>query len=258
MALTAITGAAGAGASFAVGSAAQHRRAGIDPRRRGLAMRTSSESIRPRHAEAGMASPSECLTPLLSVLCDQGHATCDLDLPFDQLARALGRPGEPEEILPRLSSESRPGSLSARYGCHQFPWHSDGAVALQPPRWILLRAVRMHGTSSTELLDPSSEVLAALRRTVLRTTPASGGVRYLPAYVPTGTNRYRLRWDLSKATPSRLEAERLISIARPTAKVEWREGRTLIFDNERILHRRPGVSPTQVRVLERIYVWSDA
>jgi len=92
-------------------------------------------------------------------------------------------------------------SLSGKYGWSPFPWHTDGAVSLNPPRWILLRAVEMSAPSSTELHQPSSTAVARLKRTVLRVQDRRGSVRYLPALTSDAQGYERLRWDPRTCRP---------------------------------------------------------
>ena len=46
----------------------------------------------------------------------------------------------------------------------------------------------------------------------------------------------------------------LIEAESPTAICEWVEGRVLLVDNWRLLHRRPAVNPSALRRLIRSYV----
>lgn len=93
-----------------------------------------------------------------------------------------------------------------------------------------------------------------MRRTVLRATDRTGRIQYLPAAVPNETGR-RFRWDPRTCQPRAgltvAEMERQL----PTTTIQWKQGRLLIIDNARLLHRRPAVSGKAERLLERIYVW---
>lgn len=177
------------------------------------------------------------------------------DADITDIGASLGRMGQPAALTPKRQDEADSWSHSGIYGLGVFPWHTDGAVSSNPPRWIVLRALETSSTTSTELLQIDSTLLAKLRRTVLRTTERLGRVKYLPAVVPYGDG-WRLRWDPRICEPVRGLAVQEVASCEPTARVTWRPGRVLVIDNYRLLHRRPAVSGEERRVLERTYVWS--
>lgn len=95
----------------------------------------------------------------IAALAENGYALCTGALDFESLQR-LGRPSAPETVTARHTSSARLGSLSANYGFGEFAWHTDGAIALAPPRWAVLRAIRLSDPTWTELLDPSPGMMA--------------------------------------------------------------------------------------------------
>lgn len=165
-----------------------------------------------------------------------------------------GRWGSPTLLVAREKVKADAWSLSGAYGLGEFPWHTDGAVSSRPPRWIVLRGLRVPDRTSTEILDPGPSLLAEMRRTVLRAVDRAGRARHLPAAVPDN-GRWRIRWDPRTCTPRVGLSLHEVDVQPTTAVVEWREGRVLILDNTRLLHRRPTVAAG--RVLERTYVWSE-
>lgn len=171
------------------------------------------------------------------------------------VANALGHSESSELLIPRTRGESRPRTHSATVGYDAFPWHTDGAVALYPPDWLVLRGVRFVSPTWTELVDPPIPVVRLLSRTVLRAQPGSGRARYFPAHLPsTRSTRSRVRWDESKCRPNRADIGETVRQLRPTACVTWHESQILVIDNARLLHRRPAVVDKH-RAIERIYVW---
>lgn len=172
------------------------------------------------------------------------------------VARRLGRPGEPHLLMPRDRLESDKWSLSGAYGLGSFPWHTDGAVSPRPPRWLVLRALRVPERTSTELLEVSPELLDGMSRTVLRITNRVGQVRYSPAVLPDG-KRWRLRWDPRICAPRGAVSVRFMEEQSATSVIEWQAQRLLIIDNTRLLHRRPSVNARVERVLERTYLWEN-
>lgn len=167
-----------------------------------------------------------------------------------------GRVSASELLIPREPANARPSTLSARVGYGEFPWHTDGAVALFPPDWLILRGVRFSQPTATELADPSWSLLRLLSRTVLKAQNANGGKRYFPAHLgATPGGGPRIRWDETKCRPNRADVQERIRCLEPSASIGWREGQALVVDNRRMLHRRPSVVAAD-RAIERLYVWA--
>lgn len=189
------------------------------------------------------------------VLSSRGYAWLD-GATSSAVGAQLGRTGPSEVLAPRERAAADPWSLSGAYGLRAFPWHTDGAIASKPPRWLLLRAVRLSRPTCTELLDPHPELLAVLRRTVLRVTDRAGRVRHLPAAVYE-RDGWRLRWDPRTCRPRVGIPVEEMEKHPPSATIEWRRDCLLVVDNTRLLHRRPAVDGLAERLIERTYVWDD-
>jgi alpha-ketoglutarate-dependent taurine dioxygenase len=172
-----------------------------------------------------------------------------------ELIENLGRLGQPQLLHPTDRDGTRRWSLSGTFGRDAFPWHTDGAVSSSPPRWIVLRPVRLSEPTVTELLSLSAELCERLERTVLLAKDRAGRARYLPALTLT-KDGYRLRWDPRTCQSRSTAVARDIAAAMPTSVVSWKPDVTLVIDNYKLLHRRPAVSAAAQRVLERTYVWS--
>jgi|NGEPerStandDraft_6_1074524.scaffolds.fasta_scaffold28875_2 L-asparagine oxygenase len=168
----------------------------------------------------------------------------------------LGRTGESSILSPHEPTIADQWSLSGTYGLDRFPWHTDGAVSSHPPRWLILRGVSVSEPTATELLEPGPDLLGLLRQTVLRTQDRIGRVRHLPAVVPTEFG-HRLRWDPRICTPRSGASVPEVETHEPTAVLSWKPGRLAVFDNARLLHRRPAVVKGPGRQLERTFVWED-
>jgi Taurine catabolism dioxygenase TauD, TfdA family len=187
-------------------------------------------------------------------LSELGYVWVDAeDIPL--VISAFERVGKPTELTPRSKNEADPWSLSGTYGLGAFPWHTDGAISVHPPHLILLRVIRMSEPSSTDLLDPSPQILTALQSTVLRATDRAGRHRYLPAAMPTNGGRWRVRWDPRTCMPKTGMTIAEMEQQEATTRVEWRTNRFLVIDNLRLLHRRPAVDSHAERSLERTYIW---
>jgi alpha-ketoglutarate-dependent taurine dioxygenase len=160
-------------------------------------------------------------------------------------------------LLARDRSSAAAWSLSGAYGLGAFPWHTDGALSTNPPRWLVLRAVTLERPTWTEILAPDADLIAQLRRTVLRGTDRLGRVRYLPALTRRPDGVDRVRWDVRTCPPVTGLKMTHVEQKPASALVEWQVGRLLIIDNARVLHRRPSVAEAGERRIERTYVWSE-
>lgn len=195
------------------------------------------------------------MTGISRSLEEHGYVVLDQADDSGAAAAALGRAGPPVMLRARPRDAADPWSLSGVYGLGAFPWHTDGAIDPNPPRWLMLTAVQVTEPTCTELLAPTPEVWAALRRTVLRAVDRRGRVRHLPAALPATSGRWRLRWDPRTCEPSGDMTIEDMARQDATAEVKWRSGRTVIVDNSRLLHRRPAVNETTTRLLQRVHIW---
>lgn len=193
---------------------------------------------------------------LCAVIALRGYLIIRAGTEVSTLLDRLGNPGRPTLLRSVNQAAARAWSLSGRFGCEAFPWHTDGAISSAPPRWIALRPLELSARTGTELLEPGPAFLSHLQSTVLLARDRVGRARYLPAVVKT-TEGHRLRWDPRTCTPQPAAIAAELAAADATATVEWHPDRVLVFDNHRLLHRRPAVPASSIRVLERTYIWSD-
>lgn len=180
-----------------------------------------------------------------------GFVVVDEREELEHIAQILGRSGPPEVLKARASGEG--WSHSDTYGFGAFPWHTDGAVSLDPPRWFVLTAVTIPEETMTSILKPNPALVRSLRRTTLKVRDRQGAVRYLPAAVREA-NGHRLRWDPRIATPTQGVLMNDIEMTPATAHISWSPGRSAIIDNHRTLHRRPPVTAETERTLTRYYI----
>lgn len=157
-------------------------------------------------------------------------------------------------LRPRKTQEGRRGTFSAMHGLNEFPWHTDGAIADDPPRFVLLHSPKASSTP-TELLRITSDssYLQALRRAVLYVR--YGRPRYLRA-VERVAGTTRVRWDPDKLSVASPQIAGLPDASTaPDAKIDWRTDSVALIDNWQCLHRRPKVHKNDSdRVLTRSYV----
>lgn len=169
-----------------------------------------------------------------------------------------------DELRPRARREARPGSMSAATGLGAQPWHMDMAHRPLPARFVLLSCVDAgQQDCATELLDwrqslPGDDLdQAASEPMRVRSGRASFYATMLDP------RRRFLRCDPT-CISGLTDAGRALQIAIgrasciPTHQVCWQPGRTLIFDNWRLLHRRADASRSRQRTLLRISIMGQA
>lgn len=188
------------------------------------------------------------------LLLDRGFVVFDSRTAAEPLLKILGRESPREVLEPKAAASGGAWSHSDWYGFGAFPWHTDGAVAALPPRWMVLECEAIEGTTATQLLKPTSEVIQRFRRCAMKVRERAGRVRHLPAASPIGGGGVRLRWDPRVCETNDPLLEEMLRDAAPTAVCEWTAKRILVVDNWRVLHRRPEVEPMRERRLVRTYV----
>lgn len=167
-------------------------------------------------------------------------------------------------ISPMPQEASRVNTLSSRYGTGRFPFHTDTAYWLRPPRYLLLHCRDPgSGRRPTLLIDSSKWRLNRKDRSVLlRGLWIIGGKQPFLSTVFTKTPvGVHIRYDRDCMRPAAASGElaaaltlRKIHSSRPI-KIVWRRGMMLIIDNHRMLHSRGSASaPDPDRQLGRVLV----
>jgi alpha-ketoglutarate-dependent taurine dioxygenase len=186
-------------------------------------------------------------------LSSNGYAFGDTSRILDFADSHLGsrRPGG---LLTPKTQNSSEGTHSGIFGLGEFPWHTDGAVSDNPPRWMILTCLRDKSNANTELYSPKEQELEVLRDLVLRSQNSLGQVRYLPA-VSKRRGVPLVRWDPRACPPTDPVSADLFSESVADVSITWIEGASLIVDNYRYLHRRTRVIGGQERLLQRDYIY---
>ncbi|WP_083837285.1 TauD/TfdA family dioxygenase [Gordonia effusa] len=191
----------------------------------------------------------------LALLSLRGWTWTDEEHVFSTLAARLGTTEVRGQILrPTVVDDARKGTHSATVGLGEFPWHTDGAIALNPPQWMVLRCIEANQPTSTQICIPTGDLRRALRRLTLLIRQESGRKAYLPAFVNSGPKEWRLRWDPRAIVIGPDDARAAVESAQPTDEVAWQPGRILILDNHRVMHRRPSVPAATGRALLRTFI----
>jgi hypothetical protein len=194
-----------------------------------------------------------------------------------ELAQSLGRPHATraggsiiDRLVPTERQQARPGTMSYHLGFEEFPFHTDGAYLIIPPRFILLRLADGADSLRPTLVCPFSSLSLSNgeSETLSRDVWLVRGSRrpFLSPILSDGTvhGHILLRFDLFCMKPASRRSERSAQIfesalekANPV-EVIWTPNRALILDNWRTLHAR-GEGPldrNEGRILERVSVQS--
>jgi alpha-ketoglutarate-dependent taurine dioxygenase len=181
---------------------------------------------------------------------------------LDSIGRMLGSGSSLwHEIQARNRDDARRRSLSGIHGRDAFPWHSDGAIALEPPRYILMYCDSQHFDEPTEVLSLRHESMAQLVRSMARTVLLVENSRSELRYT-TALKRLRsgmvARWDTRvchpRASRPARETVAALAAAEPTGSITWAPGTGAVIDNFAALHRRPCVR-SALRTLHRKYIF---
>lgn len=194
------------------------------------------------------------ITEHLSLLSSRGWTWTDDEHIYGTLASRLGTDEVRRQVLrPTATEDARKGTHSASVGLGEFPWHTDGAIALTPPQWMVLRCIEATHPTSTQICLPGADLRRELHSLTLLIRQESGRKAYVPAIINAGRGEWRLRWDPRSAVFGPNEARSAVEHAQPTDEVAWRPGRILVLNNHRVMHRRPSVSSTG-RALVRTFL----
>lgn len=233
------------------------------------------------------------LLTVLNNLQSQGWAELDFassDSDCTEILRfaaTLGSPtpsrfGGPLVDILRIRSEmeASPWSLSAKFGKGMFPFHTDQAKLLVPPRYIILRCRRLKASRRPTLihdfkaLDLSCEEEKALSRSIW----VVGGGRgcfltsVLTSHSASGESLIRFDTNCMKpAHPKFYNCKDILGKALSRTKpikVNWYEGLGIVLDNWRILHARSNneisctessshCQETEEREIERVLITSN-
>jgi L-asparagine oxygenase len=173
-------------------------------------------------------------------------------------------PGHYRVISPTPREISRPNTLSSRYGTGRFPFHTDTAYWLVPPRYLLLHCKNPgSGGRPTLLIDSSKWRLNRNERSaLLRGIWIVGDKRpFLATILARTSTGMRIRYDRDCMRPAASSGElaaalitRKVRSSRPS-KVTWSRGMLLILDNHRMLHARGAANASDLdRQLARVLV----
>ena len=182
------------------------------------------------------------------------------------LARQLGKPvatrgrGLVDVLVPQVSSQAKPRSLSAQTGAGPQPWHVDLSHCTEPARYLVMSCLREgQAQAPTELLDRNA-FLSQWARSDASSEPflVRSGRRSFYGTILEGSKQF-VRFDpgcMHGVTKRAKELmRRLLEEAPPPTYVhQWVAGDFLLIDNWRLLHRRTDAGESLNRMLLRVTV----
>lgn len=182
------------------------------------------------------------------------------------LIYALRRLGAVRErtLVPKYSTTDGRLTLSNKFGFGEFPFHTDRAFDVRPPRIVALfddssrsTAVCTKVAALQSLPKPAQKVL----RRAMWIKLERHGESYLPGMFMTNMgNGYR--FDTSLMRPGNAVAEHCANglhevFEELSLKIDWTRANTVLIDNWNSVHARGAVEKADVGVrrLTRLEVW---
>ncbi|MDG1287905.1 MAG: hypothetical protein P8P30_10165 [Rickettsiales bacterium] len=156
---------------------------------------------------------------------------------------------------------ARPNTLSHTFGLNQFPFHTDAASAVIPPKYIILFAPPLR-TTNTLVLSPlkhSSLDAKTCQKAAFRVFDSHRAHSY--KFWNLARNLDYIRFNPLIMQPINNEAEKVAAILKNdldrAIEISWRETRFLVINNHKILHSREKVKESDAHsYLRRIMVWN--
>lgn len=180
--------------------------------------------------------------------------------------RSLGRLKQ-TLLTPKDKSHARPFTLSSLHGKERFPFHTDGALEVRPPRLIILINASDQRFISPTVVSP----IALLPSDYQRDLRASRWLcKFGSAKVPlfgffTAAQGSGYRFDLDALSPGCRFAEKCANdiiplLAERAAPVCWQPWSYVVIDNWNVTHGRSAVSEAEISVrrIERWEFWPYA
>ncbi|WP_436491560.1 hypothetical protein [Chitinophaga sp. ARDCPP14] len=192
---------------------------------------------------------------------------------FVNIGNQLGTPmksrrnGEVIDLLkPTTSINASQHSLSRLFGLSEFPYHTDGAYLLRPPKYILLRYKEGEEDPTPTIILPflfflNSDDIDYLRRECWSVFGRNWGFYSSVVNLDINTKQLFLRYDvgcmncISKV--SLIEKIIASQVSRGLCvNISWSPGKTLIINNWMVLHNRPSVKMSELdkRTLQRLMI----
>ena len=204
----------------------------------------------------------------LKKVVDQGWL--EIDFPHDQsllkLAEQYGHPigirlnaNASDVLIPREKKDAKVHSLSAEYGMEAFPFHTDCAYYLVPPRFIFFRSKIVNNNCATLLHKISNLHFSPTQIELLKTGLFE--IRgHHKMFFASLLEKGIFRWDkncvkaIDRTAKEAVEVVENMLKSTPPHKYYWiNKNKVLIVDNWQVLHAREESSSFN-RAIERILI----
>jgi hypothetical protein len=174
------------------------------------------------------------------------------ELQAERIAKLLGEPIKGrggrvvESLSPMDQKKARPNSLSTIHGLASFPFHTDGAHLLQPPRFIVLVCAAPGSRPvPTTLVHFQHLRFRAAERARLEATPFlfRNGQRSFYSTICLSTRPF-IRFDQGCMEAIDSEGRAVMkaisdrALAMGSNDIHWRRGGALIINNWNVMHGR--------------------
>jgi Taurine catabolism dioxygenase TauD, TfdA family len=177
----------------------------------------------------------------------------DMESYLIKIALNLGEPKQlrksgnvVQKLVPTLSYNAHPNSLSARHSFANFPMHMDTAHWALPCRYVILGCSSVgSGNRKTKLLDFRSLKISEYEKSLLISTPfrVLNGRRSFFSTILSNQREF-IRYDPGCMISTSETTTQVINIfsekrwVNLIEEIEWKVGTVLIIDNWRVLHGR--------------------
>jgi hypothetical protein len=154
---------------------------------------------------------------------------------------------EAKKLYVTSISESRPNTLSARFGTELFPLHSDYSLSAIPARYVTLVSPSARPTAT--LIYDTRPLLSVFGEQFLKRAlyKSEGSKRtFYSNLVSQVDGTYMFRYNEMTMIPQNDEAKQVSSFlatcSEHSLKVNWQEYYAVIIDNWRVLHGRDNLN----------------
>lgn len=152
-------------------------------------------------------------------------------------------------LMPKTNSNKFHNSLSQEFGLNAFPFHTDGAHRIIPPKWLILEYKGLRpSNSATTLLDTLHLQNDRVNENFFFNEiylVTGGKISFLTTLVnKTQCKSPIFRWNslIMKKLNSKEHNNLNIFERSISHRFEWIKGKILVIDNWRILHGREAIN----------------
>jgi alpha-ketoglutarate-dependent taurine dioxygenase len=160
----------------------------------------------------------------------------------------------------KSKNNANPKSLSALFGDKDFPFHTDGAYLIEPPKYVILRSPKQVRNCPTLICKPTFTIADKDKLTKNVWLVNGGRGKFYASILEGNDNDYNIRFDMACMRPAladfKSSADIMVSKIASTniQEVNWKKNQCVIFNNWKLLHSRADATNAAERILERIWI----